>query len=520
VRTRREPDTGPDGVRPVWLAEPAGILCLILLWASLHTGLRLSLSLTLTADDAREAVLAQSLRWGYQARQPPLYNWLAWGAFRIVGPGLLALTLLKYALLVLAFWLVYLTARRIVRDPRLAALGTCALILLLPIGWTVHEALTHSVLVLVTCAGTVYALVRVGDNPTTLGYAGLGLAIGLGLLSKFTFIPFLAALGLAALTVPRYRQVMLDRRIVISGAVAMLLILPFAVWFMGEGHDLARLYAREVRIENGHTWFRSVRTGLDYILRVTVLYLAPVGLALGACFPAVYRRLPRGEPDTARGRLLVWLLVWMLVVFTVAAVAGGLGFLKARWLVPTFFLAPLYGLWRAEQHGVSSRRVAAFAMLLLLVEIGVIGGMALRVMGASLFRQPYRMNEPYDAIAAGLRHAGFTRGTIVAGYGTLAGNLTTRFPDSRVLHTEYPDFQPAAGSPGQCLLVWDRHRSRRGRPEETGPPEDVRQYAGALEVGLTDSEPVGMVDAPFLFDTGRIRRVYYILLPDGAGHCR
>jgi 4-amino-4-deoxy-L-arabinose transferase-like glycosyltransferase len=520
VTTRPPPAAAPAHARWAGLDGSGGTLFLILMWASLHALLRLSLSSTLTADDAREAVLAQGLRWGYQARQPPLYNWLVWGAFRAVGPGLLALTVLKYSLLVLAFWLVYLTARRIVRDPRLATLATFALILLLPIGWTVHEALTHSVLVLAACAGTVYALVRIADESSTLAYAGLGVAVGLGLLSKFTYVPFVAALGLAALTVERYRRPVLAPRILITAAVATALILPFAVWFVGEGHDLARLYAREVRIENGHAWARSARTGLAYIARITVLYLAPVDLALGACFPAIYRRLPGNGRDTPGGRLLAWLLAWMLVVFAVAAFAGGLGFLKARWLVPTFFLAPLYGLWRAERQGVSSQRLAAFAALLLVVEVAVIGGLTFRVMGASLFRQPYRMNEPYDAIAAGLARAGFTRGTIVAGYGTLAGNLAIRFPDSRVLHTEYPDFEPVAKGSGQCLLVWDRHRARRAAPEEIGPPEDVRQFAGALGVGLTGSEPVSVVEAPFLFDARRIRRVYYMLVPDGAGRCR
>ena len=83
--------------RWAWLWEPRGVLALLLGWAAFHVLLRLALSPTLTADDAREAVLAQSLQWGYQARQPPLYNWLAWAAFRVLGPGLLALTLLKYA---------------------------------------------------------------------------------------------------------------------------------------------------------------------------------------------------------------------------------------------------------------------------------------------------------------------------------------------------------------------------------------------------------------------------------------
>ena len=96
--------------RWAWLWEPRGVLALLLGWAAFHVLLRLALSPTLTADDAREAVLAQNLQWGYQARQPPLYNWLAWAAFRVLGPGLLALTLLKYATLVFAFWTGRLSA--------------------------------------------------------------------------------------------------------------------------------------------------------------------------------------------------------------------------------------------------------------------------------------------------------------------------------------------------------------------------------------------------------------------------
>ena len=150
----------PGPSRWTWLCEPRGTLGLLLVWATLQALLRLGLSSALTADDAREAVLAQSLQWGYQARQPPLYNWLVWGAFRLIGPGLLALSLVKYSVLVLAFWLVYLTARRILMDRRLATLGTFSFLLIVPISWTIHEALSHSVAVLAASAGTAYALVR------------------------------------------------------------------------------------------------------------------------------------------------------------------------------------------------------------------------------------------------------------------------------------------------------------------------------------------------------------------------
>ena len=520
MTTRLTTPVAPDRSRRAWLWEPRGTLVLLLAWAGVHALLRLALSSALTADDAREAVLAQRLQWGYQARQPPLYNWLVWGAFRLVGPGLLALTLVKYAALVLAFWLVYLTARRILADPRLATLGAFSFLLIAPISWTIHEALTHSVTVLAACAGTVYALVRLGDAPSPRVYAALGLAVGLGLLSKFTYVVFLAALALAALSVDRYRRVLLRPGVLIAALVATLLVLPFALWYLGAGHDLGRLYAREVRIEEQDAWAEQARTGLAYVARLAASYLVPVGLVLAACFPAIYRRLPPGAGGSPGGRLLGWLLAWMLALLTLAALVGGLGFLKARWLIPAFFLVPLYGLWRLERHGVPEKRLAAFAVILVLAEVAVVGTLSVRVVGASLFRRPYRMSEPYDEVATGLSRAGFTRGTIVAGFGTLAGNLAVRFPDARVLHTEYPDFRPPPGSPGQCLLVWDRHRRGRGGPAAPGPPEDVQRLAAALGVALTGSEPVGVVEAPFRFAPAQVRRVYYIIFPEGAGQCR
>ena len=262
--------------------------------------LRLLLSSSLTADDAREAVLAQSLQWGYQARQPPLYNWLVWGAFRLLGPGLLALTLLKYAILVLAFWLLYLTARRILADARLAALGAFSFLLIVPISWTVHESLTHSVTVLAACAGTAYALIRLERTPSAGAYAMLGLAVGLGFLSKFTYVVFLAGLALAALTVGRYRARLLHPGILLAGVVAAALVLPFALWFVGERHDLGRLYAREVRIEDGDDWLAEAGSGLVYVARIAVYYLAPLGAVLAACVPVVYRRAATGRHRPAR----------------------------------------------------------------------------------------------------------------------------------------------------------------------------------------------------------------------------
>ncbi|HEY6416684.1 MAG TPA: glycosyltransferase family 39 protein, partial [Acidimicrobiales bacterium] len=183
--------------RVAW-STPAGFAVLVAAYGLLHLALRLALSTTLTIDDSREAVLAQTLEWGYQPRQPPLYNWLVWAAFQVAGPGVFALTLVKYVVLGAAYAFVYASGRRFLADGRLPALAAFSLLLMVPIGWVVHESLTHSVTVLAAAAATFYALLRLEASGSRGAYAAFGLAIAAGLLSKFSFALFAGALLLAA----------------------------------------------------------------------------------------------------------------------------------------------------------------------------------------------------------------------------------------------------------------------------------------------------------------------------------
>src|SRR5262249_47059900 len=143
-----------------------------------HFLLRVTLSPILTIDDSREAVLAQSLEWGYISRQPPLYNWLVWAAFRLLGPGVAGLPLVKDAVLGTAYLFVYLSARRVLRQPPLAALAALSLWLIVPINWVVHEALTHSLTALAAGAAMFYVFLRLEATGSTGTYVALGLTLG------------------------------------------------------------------------------------------------------------------------------------------------------------------------------------------------------------------------------------------------------------------------------------------------------------------------------------------------------
>lgn len=63
-----------------------------------QVAIRLAFGPALELDEAEAFFYARHLSIGYSA-QPPLYFWLQWGLFQVVGEGLLALALLKAMLL-------------------------------------------------------------------------------------------------------------------------------------------------------------------------------------------------------------------------------------------------------------------------------------------------------------------------------------------------------------------------------------------------------------------------------------
>ena len=286
------------------LGPAAQVFALLLAaYAIGHAALRVWISPVLNIDDAREAIFSQTLAWGYEPRQPPLYTWLAWATVRLAGVSVASLTVLKYAVLVVAYAFAYGIARRILREPRLAPLASFSLLLLLPIGWFVHDDLTQSVAVLAAAAATVYALIRLETAPTTGRYAWLGLALAAGTLSKLTYLVFAAALGLAALTLAPYRRRLADRRVIVTVAVAAALVLPYAHWLATHEGDLGQLYLRQLGAGSAHP-FAAALAGLGAVLRALAYYAAPIGLVFLALFPEIYRPSCRAGRSSGRSTRL------------------------------------------------------------------------------------------------------------------------------------------------------------------------------------------------------------------------
>ena len=487
----------------------------------MHASLRVWISPILNIDDAREAIFSQTLAWGYQPRQPPLYTWLVWAAVRAAGVRVASLTVLKYAVLAVAYVFAYLTARRVLEEPRLAPLAAFSLLLLLPVGWFVHDDLTQSVAVLATAAATVYVLLCVEAAPTSGRYAWLGVAIALGTLSKLTYLVFGAALGLAALTVAPYRRRLLEPRALVTLVVGVALVLPYALWLATYPDDLFR-FAQQVAPGSMRSYAAGVAEGLGAALRAFAYYAAPLAVIFLVLFPDVYRRQARaaaGDRRADAGVLIGRTILAGLGLLVVGALLNVLGQLKFRWAIPLFFLLPLYACWRLDRLGMDPRRrrrLRAYAAVLAAAEGLMIAGIVLQTLGGARVGMPARLNTPYDAVGRAAAADGFRRGTIVAGPGPLGGNMRLAFPDSRVASLETPGYLPPAAraADGDCLLGWER-----------GPADALpEEFAGWLRARLGVEAPapasIVSVTVPHRHGPALELRAFLVRLPQGSGRCR
>ena len=203
-----------------------------------------------------------------------------------------SLTALKYAVLAVAYAFLYLTARRVLTEPRLPGLAAFSLLLLLPIGWFVHDDLTQSVAVLAAAAATVHALIRLEAAPTPGRYAGLGVALALGTLSKLTYLVFGVALALAALTIAPYRRRLLDPRVIVTVLVAVALLLPYGLWLATHPDDLLR-FAQQVGPGGDALLRRRGPRGAGRRAPDPRILRGAAGALLPFCVPGGLSRAPR-----------------------------------------------------------------------------------------------------------------------------------------------------------------------------------------------------------------------------------
>lgn len=386
-----------------------------------HVLARLAASPALKWDEAEQVLWSQQLAWGYGA-QPPLYTWLQWGVNQVLGPSVLALSVLKHGLLGLTYVFMWRAGRELL-GPRGAWWASASMLLLPPLGLDSVRDQTHTILVTAMTCAAWWLLLRIVRHRRPSDFVWLGLVCACGLLAKYSFAMVMAAMLAAALSVPQARRALLSRGWWWVPLVCVAVVAPHALWLLSHLQEATAgtLDKMQIRPEHG------AGTGLFNLGKGVLGMLALWGVLALWAFRGAWGRRPLIPAEPWAQQVFGRYIALVLLGLAGMVLAAGVTSFKGRWLLPLLCMAPLAAFAarpELQEHPRARRYTGAVVAVALLL----LAAAGLRTSINGWRGEADELNHPVIELAAALRAQGYD-GTspIVAADHMLAGMLRTRF---------------------------------------------------------------------------------------------
>jgi 4-amino-4-deoxy-L-arabinose transferase-like glycosyltransferase len=413
----------------------------VLLYFALNALTQLAVSGTADLDQAEQLLLSQSLQAGYGA-QPPLYTYLVKALFAVTGAGLAPLLGLK-AVMLSVFAATFIALGRQFGFTLHQHLLTLASLVFLPqLIWESQRDLTHSVLATTLAALTLLQVVRTRYRPALGNFLLLGALAGLGLISKYNYVLFLAALTLATLAVPQYRAQLSVGRVLAVALIALCIAAPHLNW-VAANLELATSGAQKMQAGSGNPL-----SGLGRAAFAALAFLSPLWLFSALLLSPAARAAAATRLKSADGRYLLGLLLATLLTVAAFVIVTGAQHLKDRWYQPLLFHVPLLIALLACPTPTRGNR--AYLGLGLGFALLVAAALPARTLFAERLGIANRPNLPYAALLGTLATTTPAPTLILAENHLLGGNARPLFPAARI-HT--PRHVPAADRVSGPALV-------------------------------------------------------------------
>ncbi|MTI16345.1 glycosyltransferase family 39 protein [Rhodobacteraceae bacterium RKSG542] len=462
-----------------WWARPRTVVAIVLGYFLFNLGFRSFGSPILGTDDMFENVYVQDFLLGYTLRQPPFYEWYLYAVQQVTGPTIWAFQIVKYSLIAAAGLFLYAAARKAIADERLSALAVFSYTLFYQIGFNLHEGVTHTSVLILAIAMSLYAFMRYLERATFWNAVLLGIAFGLGMLAKHSFALVPIGLFLAALFDSYWRRRFALVPLVITAATALLVYSPYLFWVLGGEQNLLSASVNNMVLEKETSHLSRVLSGELKLLTSSLGFLVPFIVLVPlvffrSLFPKKARRavIATGEPTqdplpSDYGRLMGQMVIFTVLLTAVGILVSGATYIKERHMHPLFMALPLYLFSRIAIGNPSDKAVRVFASICLALVVVVA---SLRLVG---FIAPDKTScggycrhmKPYDQLATSLseKAPAIQKATIVSLDHYTGGNLRAFLPDARHVISSYRPLSPAREV---CFLVWDAGDKAEAKPFE------------------------------------------------------
>lgn len=464
--------------------RPFLVVVLLTAYFALQVALRMMLPESLELDEGQQIFLSQWLAAGYDD-QPPFYNWVQYWTIALLGVSVFSLTLLKNGFLLASYLLFGLTAHGLLGDRRLTVIAALGLITISQISYEAQRDLTHTVAVIFAASLFLFGLFRTLRKPDASAYLLTGVAIGIGIISKYNFALLPASVLLAMLPDAELRRRIFDWRILLTAAAAILIVVPHTLWFV-EHIDAATSRTLAKMTEDASPGkLQQIGEGLLSLAGVLVNLSAMTLVVFAAAFgKGLIIALRNGNDGWTQLIERTWIVAILAVVGLV--LFFGVAEIRNRWLIPLSLILPLYLCLKLQAAGIAGTQQSftRFVSIVLVIMVVLPTILFVRIAAAGLTGDYQKLNVPYGPMVEQLiGQATIRPGLVIAGDRSLAGSIRLHAPDIAVMTPDYPQFSPPVPPGRPVLVVW---RDRESGDSVPAMPEALATLV-AGKVPLADA---------------------------------
>ena len=427
----------------------------LLIYLVVHFLIRVLFSQTLQVDDAEQIRHAQELLLGFPIPQPPMYSWLSWGLFQLLGSGLFALTLLKYTIISLTFWFTWLVSGQLFQHLQTRYIATFSYLLMPSFAWHMHQGFTHTILLGFGIILSLHALLLLKDNNSIKNYLYLGLALGVGLMAKYSFLLFMVPLIISAISIASFRKIIFNQKILLSIGVFILIIGPHAYWLTQHYQEIFLSIDQKLKVTSDNLLVDRIRS-VGQFTGAAIAFVMPFSLIfIINSWRKIFNIDKQASKDDS-SKLLNRFFLIILGAVVLLAIFISMPHFKVRWFHPLMMIFPLWMLARIERKTPLPKSIMRwFAVSTIIFTILILSIRIVQVTIGPELGKYGRLNRPIIETFDKLPASTIEDSIIKTEDGFIGSHLLSHYQKHNIIIESRNFRKEHYENSTQCLWLWD-----------------------------------------------------------------
>jgi len=428
------------------------IIFFMTLYLLFHLVIRIFLSSTLQLDDSEQIFFGQEFHLGYPIPQPPLYTWLSWLAFKMFGTSLATISVIKYILIFLTF-VVLLDTVRFLNLSKYSLYFLFLSFLLMPsFAWHMHQGFTHTILLGFATFFTINTLIKLRYDQSQKRYFLFGVAVAVGLLSKYSYVIFLFSLIFSTFFVKSYRKIILNKKVFTSLIVIVFLTFPNIYWLTTSDFLFSDAVEKKLSPEVGLLSLNNIKSALIFF-KSSIGFIFPIIIFYLFAF-LIRKKYEKTKQKTDEIVLFSW---FYFIIFSIAislAIFVSIPHIKVRWLHPIFMIFPIIAVAMIDRYKNLSKKI--FRPLFIFAIFISTFIFSIRILQSYVgpdLGYYGRLNRPIMEAIENLTLNKHDKLITLDGF--LGSHLLIMFPNNNIKINEKEVLRQKSSSVTNCIYIWD-----------------------------------------------------------------